>query len=177
MTFATLDAGIDHIFFLAHQPTEIRTVDTELIEARHNPTQHFVDFISFGDYGELAVESAEETVGGNLLACQHVAADVAQVFIGGYVTLEHIGQQRSYLQFAVSGFQHFAACYGYGTGEIHATGVHQTADEDYGFRTDGPYRLAFHYGRDVVDLYTYVTSRIRTVESSNGNVLCLYECG
>ena len=36
------------------------------------------------NYGQLAVESAEEAVGRNLLARQHITADVAQVFIGGY---------------------------------------------------------------------------------------------
>ena len=91
MAFTTLDTGVNYIFFLAHQPAEIRAVDTELIETRHNPTQHFVDFISFGNYGQLAVESAEEAVGRNLLARQHITADVAQVFIGGYVALEDVG--------------------------------------------------------------------------------------
>ena len=142
MAFATLDTGVDYIFFLTHQPTEIRAVDTELIETRHNPTQHFVDFISFGNYGELAVESAEETVRGNFLTRQHITADVAQVFVGGYIAFENIGEQCAYTQLAVCGFQHFTACYGYGAGEVYATGVHQTADKDYGFRADGPYRLA-----------------------------------
>ena len=136
-----------------------------------------MDFISFGNYGQLAVESAEEAVGRNLLARQHITADVAQVFIGGYVALEDVGQQCSHLQLAVSGFQHFTACYGYGAGEVYATGVHQTADKEYGFRSDSPYRLTFHYGRDVVDLHTYVTRRIGSVECGNGNVLCLHERG
>src|SRR5699024_10045336 len=98
VTFATLDTGIYHIFLLTHQPAEVRAVDAELIETRHNPTQHFMDFISFGNNGQLAVERAEEAVRRNFLTGQHVAADVAEVFVGSHVTFENVRQQSADFQ-------------------------------------------------------------------------------
>ena len=48
-------------------------------------------------------------------------------------------------------------------------------DEKYGFGTDSPDRFTFHYRRDVVNLYTHVACRMRSVESCYGNVLCLHK--
>ena len=175
MTFTTLDTGIYHIFLLAHQPAEVRAVDAELIETRHNPTQHFMDFISFGNNGQLAVERAEEAVRRNFLTGQHVAADVAEVFVGSHVTFENVRQQSADFQLAISGFQHFGTRYSHRTGHVHTTGIHQTSDEEYGFGTDGPDRFTLHYRRDVVNLYTYVACRMWSIESCYGNVLCLHK--
>ena len=69
VAFASLDTGIEHILFLIpHQPAEIRTVHAELIETWHNPSQHFVDVVAFGNHGQLTVESTEESVWFHLLA-------------------------------------------------------------------------------------------------------------
>ena len=77
MTFATFDTGIQRIFLLTHQPAEIRTIGTELVEAWHDPSKHFVNVVTFGDNSQLAMECAQESVRGYLLSCQHVTADVA----------------------------------------------------------------------------------------------------
>ena len=69
-----------------------------------------MDFISFGNNGQLAVERAEEAVRRNFLTGQHVAADVAEVFVGSHVTFENVRQQSADFQLAISGFQHFEMC-------------------------------------------------------------------
>ena len=114
---------------------------------------------------------------GYLLSCQHVAADVAQVFACRYVACEYVSQQCAYLKFAVSGFQHFGTCHGYCTGEIHMSRIEKTADEDDGLRINCPYCLAFGYRGKVVDLNTYVTCRVRSVKCGDCDVLCLSQCG
>ena len=165
MAFASLDTGIEHILLLIpHQPAEIRAVDAELIETGHDPSQHFVDVVTFGNHCELAVESAQESVRLHLFACQHIAADVTQLFVLRHVSGKHMSQQCADFQFAISRFHHFRSCNGYGTGHVHPSGIEQTSDEDYGFRADSPHRLTFHYGSYVIDLYPYISGRVRSVK-------------
>ena len=78
MTFTTLDTGIKHIFLIiTQQPAEIRMVHTELIETRHNPAQHFVNIVTFGNHCQLAVKSAKKTVRIHFFTCKYITTDVA----------------------------------------------------------------------------------------------------
>ena len=61
--FILINAILGRLYRLKHakedvykRQAEVRAVDAELLETRHNPTQHFMDFISFGNNGQLAVE-------------------------------------------------------------------------------------------------------------------------
>ena len=117
-------------------------VGTELVEARHDPSEHFVNVITFGDYSQLAVESTQESVRRNLFATQHVTTDVAQIFVSCYVSGKYVSQQCTYLKFAVSRFQHFGTCHGYCAGEIHTACIEETTDEDNGLRINCPHSFA-----------------------------------
>lgn len=75
--FAAFDTGIQRVFLLTHQLAEIKTVDTELVEAWHDPSKHFVDVVTFGDNNQLATECVQESVRGYPLSYRHVTVDVA----------------------------------------------------------------------------------------------------
>ena len=50
MTFATLDACIDDVFLLlTEEPAEVAAMGGEGVEAGHNPTEHLVGVVAFGD--------------------------------------------------------------------------------------------------------------------------------
>ena len=54
--------------------------------------------------------------------------------------------------------------------------IEKATDEDYGLRINGPYRFSLGYRVEMVDLNTYITSRVRSVESGDCNVLSLCQC-
>ena len=81
-----------------------------------------------------------------------------------------------YPEFAVCRFQHFGTCHSYCTGEIYTTCIEKAANEDYGLRINSPYRFSLGYGVEMVDLNTYITRRVRSVESGDCNILSLCQC-
>ena len=55
--------------------------------------------------------------------------------------------------------------------------IEKAADEDDGLRINSPHRFALRYRIKMVDLNAYITSRVRSVECGDCNVLSLCQCG
>ena len=149
---------------------------TELIKTRHDPTQHFMYIVSFRNDGYLTMESSQESVSSNLLTSQNVSTDVTQILVCRNITGKHICKQCTYFQLTIRRFLHFRAGYCNQTGQIYMTCIEKTANEDYSLRINCPYSFTFIYRCNVVDLYTHISCRMRTIKNSQGYILSLSQC-
>ena len=78
MTLAAFDACIDDVLLLlAKEPAEVAAMGREGAEAWHDPAQHLVCVVTFGNDVHFGCMCSEETFGRGLETRHHVAVDDA----------------------------------------------------------------------------------------------------
>ena len=82
-------------------------------------------------------------------------------------------QRCSYQNLSITGSLYLASCHSHLLAKIHLTSKEKTTEEDDSRWVYCPYHLALVDRVDMVDLYSYITSRTRTVEHIDLHILCL----
>jgi len=175
VTLATLHTGIQCVLLLAQQPAEVAAAGAVLVEAGHNPTQHFVYIVTLGDNGQLRSMSAHKALERALVAGQHVAIHDAQVLALGQAAFQHACNLSTHLHTGVCRSLHLRTDHGDDAGQIHLALVEQTTDEDNLLGTQCPHHFTLVHGSRVVDLYTHVSCGMRSVEHRHGHTLGLLQ--
>ena len=173
MTFAAFDACIDDVFLLLTQePAEVAAMGAEGVEAWHDPAQHLVCVVTFGNDVHFGCMSTKETFGRCLETRHHVTADDASTFSINRA-VEERGQLLADLHLVVLRRLHLATSKRDGAGEIDCASLQETTQEDNFLGSECPNHFALVDGVDVIDLNAHITCRSGTVEDVHLAVLSL----
>ena len=144
----------------------------EGVEAWHDPAQHLVCVVTFGNDVHFGCMSTEETFGRGLETRHHVAADDAST-LSINRAVEERGQLLADLHLVVLGCLHFATSKRNGASKIDCASLQETTQEDNLLSSKSPNHLALVDGADVIDLNAHITCRSWTVEDVHFAVLSL----
>ena len=113
---------------------------------------------------------AEETVGCGLDTGHHITVNNTTA-LNLNITLNQRCEFLTNKHLVILGSIHLTTGKCYGTGKVNCAILHQTTNEDYLFGTQRPNHLTLVDGRNMINLYTYITSGSRTIENINLTVL------
>ena len=132
---------------------------------------------AFVQHRELVVIDGDDVVEADLTAGEHVACYITAGALGVYVAREDCAHRHSRQDVVIllavrqrTGQRHFLLV-------IDDTFLEETADDGEVLDVDGEDRLTLCQRREVVELYAYVSGRVRTEDLIEGAVLQLAELG